>query len=77
MIRGGANVESIHRVERDYGAITVSPKGIVVIGDLSELQNNEQKRAFELFRRSLSSVDIITYDELLERAKYIIQKRQV
>jgi hypothetical protein len=55
--------------------LTVSPKGILVIGNLKELDSKEKRISFELFRRSLHNIDIITYDELLERAKFIVSAR--
>ena len=49
-------------------------KGYIIYATaMRELNTRDQKSAFELFRRGLSSVDIITYDELLERAKYIVR----
>ena len=61
-------------IEGDY--LTVSPKGILVIGDTSELDNKDKRISFELFRRSLHNIDIITYDELLERARFIVNDKQ-
>jgi len=54
------------------------PRSFLVIGSLSEFQsehgvNEEQYSSFELFRRSLNSPEIITFDELFERAKYIVE----
>ena len=52
---------------------TVSPKGIVVAGKLSPLGEDRNKRnSFERFRQSLHNPEIITYDELYERAKFIL-----
>ena len=53
------------------------PKGYLVIGSLSEFYTekgvNESKySSFELFRRNLSNPEIITFDELYERAKFIV-----
>jgi hypothetical protein len=54
---------------------TVTPKGILVIGSLSELQDTDTKIwTFERFRRSLANLEIITFDELLERARYIVEQ---
>ena len=69
----GTNSEGKNQAEQEFNALTVRPNGILVIGNTSELNTRDQKSAFELFRRGLSSVDIITYGELLERAKYILQ----
>jgi len=57
------------------------PKAFVVIGSLSEfaIENkiNEQKfSSFELFRRNISNPEIITFDELYERAKFIVQQSE-
>jgi len=52
---------------------TASPKGIVVAGKLSQLSEDRNKRnSFERFRQSLHNPEIITYDELYERAKFIL-----
>ena len=53
------------------------PKSFVVLGSLSEFKNeygiNEDKfSSFELYRQNLFNPEIITFDELYERAKYII-----
>jgi len=49
------------------------PKGILLIGHTSEFENNlEQLTTFELFRKGLNNVEILTYDELLERARFIL-----
>lgn len=54
------------------------PKAIVVIGCLDEFRNdmgvNEQKYgSFELFRRNTTNPEIITFDELYDRAKFIVE----
>jgi len=53
------------------------PRSFVLIGSLSEFQgrlgiNEDKFSSFELFRRDLSSLEIITFDELFERAKHIV-----
>ena len=54
------------------------PKAIVVIGCLDEFRNNigvnEQKySSFELFRRNTTNPEIITFDELYDRARFIVE----
>jgi len=54
------------------------PRAYIVIGCLDEFLGeqgvNEQKfSSFELFRRNLTNPEIITYDELYERAKFIVK----
>lgn len=58
--------------ERLQNIYTVSPKGIVVIGKTSELDGLEKRNSFERFRRELRNPEIITYDELFERASFIV-----
>lgn len=54
------------------GIYTVSPKGIIVVGRTSQLSNRDKANSFERFRRELRNPEIITFDELLERAKFIL-----
>ena len=50
-----------------------NPKCIVIIGNLGdEITNKAQKKSFELFRTGLKDVQIITYDELFERIKSLV-----
>lgn len=57
------------------------PKSFLIIGSLKEFMNsngdiNEDKfSSFELFRRSISDIEIITFDELYERANAIINRK--
>lgn len=53
------------------------PKSFLLIGSLSEFitdngVNKEQFSSFELYRKSIKDIEIITFDELLERAKFIV-----
>jgi hypothetical protein len=59
-------------------AFLYQPKAYVVIGSLGEFLTergiNEQKfSSFELFRRNTVNPEIITFDELFERAKFIVK----
>ena len=54
------------------------PRSFLIIGSLSEFQTpygiNEQKySSFELFRRNMVAPEIITFDELYARAKFIVE----
>lgn len=54
------------------------PKSFIVAGRLSEFEgehdiNEDKFSSFELFRRSMIDPEIITYDELYERAKFIVK----
>ena len=51
---------------------TIQPKGILVIGQLNSSDDLSKRRTFELFRRNMSNPEIITFDELFERARFIL-----
>jgi hypothetical protein len=54
---------------------TVKPKGIVVVGMLNSLEQDQTKLdTFELFRKGIHGVEIITFDELHDRARYIVER---
>lgn len=58
----------------DENIFTIQPKGILVIGSTVQFGNQEQTTSFELFRKNLSNIEIITFDELYERAAFIVEK---
>ncbi len=54
------------------------PKSFVVVGSLSQFcgehgVNQEQLRSFELYRRNTFQPEVITFDELYERAVHIVE----
>lgn len=52
---------------------TVTPKGILLIGKLDEIASDRDKRnTFERFRQGIHAVEILTFDELLKRAEFIL-----
>ncbi|MEU1736064.1 Shedu immune nuclease family protein [Streptosporangium sp. NPDC020145] len=60
---------------------TVKPRQVVVVGHTGEFEsagrlNREKVSSFELYRRSVSDVEVITFDELYERACFIIQDKE-
>jgi hypothetical protein len=70
---GARTVENIDALEK-RGVYTVRPKGILVICSLAEVKSDPRSRraTFERFRQSVSGIEIITFDELHERAKFIV-----
>lgn len=59
-------------------AYLVRPRSVVVCGDLEQFVtpngvNADKYSSFELFRRHLQGPEIVTYDELLERAKLMVE----
>ena len=62
-------------------AFNYLPKSFLVVGSLEQFVgehgvNQERYRSFELVRRNTSSPEIITFDELYERARYIVQQNE-
>ncbi|MEA5425058.1 Shedu immune nuclease family protein [Arcicella lustrica] len=56
---------------------TIDPKTILIIGDTKQFKGNTKtdlikRKTFELYRRNSRNIEIITYDELLDRAKFIV-----
>lgn len=75
------------RIEDEQGNLTgevlynYKPKSYLVIGSLEQLTNehgvNKSKlRSFELYRKNQSDIEIITFDELYERARFIVYNNQ-
>lgn len=59
-------------------AYLYQPRAFLVIGSLAEFEteggiNEEKYSSFELFRRNMVTPEIITFDELFERASYIVE----
>jgi hypothetical protein len=60
--------------DTDQAAYAIEPRSFLVIGNTSELKGNDDKIAcFELYRRNIRSPEILTFDELLYRARFILQ----
>ena len=73
-LEGSKQPENMDRFEKD-GVYTVQPKGIIVIGSLRQIAGLRTKRdTFERFRRSIHGVEILTFDELLHRARFIVEQ---
>lgn len=56
---------------------TLDPKAILILGSERSFSGSDKeqaikRRTFELFRRDSRNVEILTYDELYERAKFIV-----
>jgi len=58
---------------------TIDPKAILVLGMKSAISGTDREietklKTFELFRRDSRNIEIVTYDELYERAHYIVNQ---
>lgn len=55
------------------GAYTYEPKGMLIVGHLAELGDDDAKRkSFELFRRHTNNPQILTFDEVFSRVEYMV-----
>jgi len=57
------------------------PKSYLVIGSMNEFVsehgvNKDKLRSFELLRKNIANPEIITFDELYERARFIVEHNQ-
>ncbi len=62
-------------------AVIARPRSVVVCGSLSQFVtdrgvNDDQFRSFELYRRHLVAPDVVTFDELFERARLIVESSE-
>lgn len=74
--RGSKEPENLDRFEKDE-IYTVQPKGIIVIGNLDSLDTRSKRETFQRFRKSIHGVDILTFDELLKRAEFIVAEEKI
>lgn len=76
-------LDTYHRFSDEQGnptgeeLMSVQPRSFLVIGNLAQFQtehgvNASRYQAFEGFRRNLRQPEILTFDELYERARFIV-----
>lgn len=59
------------------GAYTYEPRGMLIVGNLAEFHDDDSKRkSFELFRRHIHNPQILTFDELYNRAEYMVTQNE-
>ena len=73
--RGSKEPDNQDRFEKDE-IYTVQPKGIIVIGNLDSLDSRSKRESFQRFRKSIHGIDILTFDELLKRAEFIVAEEK-
>jgi Domain of unknown function (DUF4263) len=80
-IRGKLAINDTDGYPTGEEVFNYAPKAYLVIGNLGSLMGNngvnqEQFRSFELFRQNTLNPEIITFDELYERAKFIVHQNE-
>lgn len=61
----------------DYEVFNIRPKAFIVIGHLNQLAtangvHEDKLRSFEQFRNGIQGIEILTFDELFERSRFIV-----
>ena len=59
---------------------TIDPKALLIIGQTSQFKGSDRDsrikaKTFELYRRNSRNIEIITFDELYERASFIVNNK--
>lgn len=75
-LEGSELPENRDRFESE-GVYTIRPRGILVIGRLEEVEGVRSMRAtFQRFRSSIHGYDVLTFDEVLARARFIVEREE-
>jgi hypothetical protein len=59
--------------EEDPEVRVFSPRMLLIIGNLGNEEEIAKKRNFELYRNSLRNIDIVTFDELVAKARLLLE----
>lgn len=59
------------QIGRNQTLSTFNPRCVVIAGNSDQLVNDGQRQSFELFRKGLANVEIITFDELFRKLEYL------
>jgi hypothetical protein len=71
----GARTDKNRREMERRGVETYEPRAILVIGDCAQLDTPEKRASFEMYRRNTRNPEIVTYDEVLARAEFLVGMR--
>lgn len=72
-VREGSNQIDNLKKSWEEGWQTAQPRGIIVTGHTRSLENEGMRQSFELFRRHLHGIEILTFDELLLKAQALVE----
>lgn len=67
------NYSELLRKAGEERFLLADPRCLVVIGDMHQLQSDNERDSFEHFRRGQRGTEIITFDELFEKIKLLIE----
>jgi hypothetical protein len=70
----GSRREADQETLRARSTYTIAPRSILVFGHTKQLVDTDHRNSFELFRSHLHRPEIISFDELYHRAKFIVEQ---
>lgn len=70
----GSRTDANREWQTEQGIATVQPRGILLIGKTGQLDTTAKLETFERFRRNLWNPEVLTYDELFERARFLVKQ---
>lgn len=70
----GSRTDANREWQNEEGIATVQPKGILLIGNTERLDSTAKTETFERFRRNLWNPQVLTYDELLDRTRFLVRQ---
>jgi len=62
--------------DEPIGQRPLSPRGLLIVGAASQLNDHDEKACFEMFRNNQREVDIVTFDELRQKIDLMIELLQ-
>ncbi len=72
----GSRREGDEEILKAKSTYTVAPRSILIFGHMNQLIDVDHRNSFELFRSHLHRPEIISFDELFERARFIVEQSE-
>lgn len=72
--RKAANLAEDVAREKNVVVSVIRPRAVVIMGHSGQLDSSEKEADFRILRTSLKNVEVMTYDELLQRLKNQMSK---
>lgn len=71
--RSSFTQEAMALRSKGLDALVEDPPCLVLVGDSSQLEDEDMAKAFSLFRRQVKGVEVVTYDELFSRLENLLR----
>lgn len=68
------NKQNVRYLDARRMTVAGAPKAILLIGNTAQLDTDDKRSTFGRFRQNLWNPEVLTYDELLERARYLVRR---